>query len=454
MTSKTEKKMDIKVPALAENVTTGTVVKIFVKVGDSVSKGQDLLEMETEKAVAAVPSTASGRVTRIAVSEGDQVKVGQVIMSVQEGSGGGVQTKAEPASPKAEKASKTAPAAKVKPEVLEDTGEGEPFVPEGNVEVVAAPSVRKVARQLGIDLSRVKSSEASGRITMEDLKNHLGRIQKLAFVKKDIPVGAAPIQKKSVELPDFAKWGPVRKESMSMLRKKISESMSLSWATVPHVTQFDEVDVTHVMSLAGKYAAAYAKQGAKLTLTVILLNALLPLLKKYPVFNSTLDESAEEIIYKEYIHLGIAVDTEQGLIVPVIKDADKKSVLQLSKELMDLAKRTRDRKVSLDELQGGTFTLSNQGGIGGSHFTPIVYVPQVAILGLGRGGLKPAVVNGKVAIRSMLPVGLSYDHRVIDGGSAARFIREFSENLANFDEKELKLEATKTPKKANQKKKK
>jgi pyruvate dehydrogenase E2 component (dihydrolipoamide acetyltransferase) len=223
------------------------------------------------------------------------------------------------------------------------------------------------------------------------------------------------------------------------LRQVIARRLSESWNTIPHVTQFDEADFTQLNVLRKKFAPAYEKKGAKLTLTPFVLKALVETLKKHPIFNSSLDEVAQEIVIKEYFHIGIAVDTEQGLIVPVIRDVDKKSVLDLSKELEQLAQKARERKVSGDELKGGTFTISNQGAIGGAHFTPIVNKPEVAILGLGRGALKPVARDGKVEIRMMTPLGLSYDHRVIDGGEAARFIVDLVAALQDFNEDAVKI---------------
>lgn len=226
---------------------------------------------------------------------------------------------------------------------------------------------------------------------------------------------------------------------MSSLRKVISRRMVESSSTIPQVTQFDDADVTSLNELRKKYAAAYEKQGARLTMTPFVLKAVVAALKQHPIFNSSLDEAAEEIVYKEYYHIGMAVDTEAGLIVPVIRDVNKKSLLDLSKELEELARKARERRVSTEELKGGTFTISNQGGIGGAYFTPIVNKPEVAILGLGRSALKPVVRSNAIEPRMMLPLGLSYDHRVIDGGTAARFTVDLVKALENFPENEVKL---------------
>jgi len=249
---------------------------------------------------------------------------------------------------------------------------------------------------------------------------------------------AAPAKPVPVSI-DFSQWGPVIKKSITPLRQVIARRMLENWNTIPHVTQFDDIDFTRLNELRKKYAASYEAKGSKLTLTPLLLKGIVVALKKHPIFNSSLDEAANEIVFKDYIHLGIAVDTESGLIVPVLRDADKKSVLEIAKELEQLAAKARDRKVTADELKGGTFTISNQGAIGGAHFTPIVNKPEVAILGVGRGALQPVVIEGKVEIRLLTPIGLSYDHRVIDGGTAARFTVDLKAALQEFNEETVKI---------------
>ena len=276
---------------------------------------------------------------------------------------------------------------------------------------------------------------------MGDLRAYIQKLQSAAVRAKSAPAASAPgaPAKPAAEQIDFSKWGPVTKKSVTPLRQVIARRMWESWNAIPHVTQFDDADFTKLNELSKKFAAAYEAKGAKLTLTPLVLKAVAEMLKKHPIFNSSLDEVANEIVLKEYIHVGIAVDTEAGLIVPVIRDVDKKSVLDLAKELEVLAQKARDRKVSGDELKGGTFTISNQGAIGGAHFTPIVNKPEVAILGLGRGVMKPVVRDGKVEVRMMTPLGLSYDHRVIDGGAAARFIVDLVAALQDFKEEAVKL---------------
>jgi pyruvate dehydrogenase E2 component (dihydrolipoamide acetyltransferase) len=292
--------------------------------------------------------------------------------------------------------------------------------------------VRKIAHDLGIDLRRVRGSERGGRIVMHDLRDYIEQLQKIAFKEKRAPAReVAPAM-------DFEQWGPVRRETMSGMRKAVSRKMTQSWISVPHVTQFDEADVTELLALKEKYDAAYEEKGSRLTLTSFVLKALVPVLRERPVFNASLDPDAGQIIYKDYIHIGVAVDSEHGLVVPVIRDVDKKSMFDLSKELELLGAKARDRKLSADAMRGGSFTVSNQGGIGGGHFTPIINVPEVAILGVGRGAKKPVVRDKTIEPRVALPLALGYDHRVIDGASAARFICALVKVLENFSEEDVK----------------
>jgi pyruvate dehydrogenase E2 component (dihydrolipoamide acetyltransferase) len=423
--------MDVKLPKLGEGADSGVVVNLFVKEGDTVALNQAILELENEKAVASIPSTGAGVVSKIHVKPGDRISIGQRILTLTESG----QPAAAPTAPKETKAA----VQKIEHE-HEDENEEEEKQEEqvSTVVPVAAPSVRRLARELGIDLRKVRGSEAGGRVVLADVKNYIQRL--IAGAGKGKPSGGAAAPVKPVaESIDFSKWGPVSKKPLTPLRQVIARRMGESWNAVPRVTQFDEADFTRLNELRKKFAAKYEKQGARLTLTPLVLKAVAETLKKHPLFNSSLDEAANQIVLKEYYHIGIAVDTEQGLIVPVIRDVDKKSVLDLAKELEQVAAKARDRKISAEELKGGTFTISNQGAIGGAHFTPIVNVPEVAILGLGRGALKPVVRDDKVVIRMMTPLGLSYDHRVIDGGEAARFTVDLVAALQDFKEAAVKL---------------
>jgi pyruvate dehydrogenase E2 component (dihydrolipoamide acetyltransferase) len=272
---------------------------------------------------------------------------------------------------------------------------------------------------------------------MSDLRNYVQKLIASAAKAGKGKGGAAA--KPVAERIDFAQWGPILKKPLTPLREVIGRRMLESWNSVARVTQFDEADFTGLNELRKKFGAAYEAKGMRLTLTPLILKAVAGTLKKHPIFNSSLDEAANEIILKEYVHLGIAVDTDQGLMVPVIRDVDKKSILDLAKEVEQLAAKARDRKISLEEMKGGTFTISNQGAIGGGLFTPIVNKPEVAILGLGRGAMKPVVRGDKIEVRMMTPLALSYDHRIIDGGAAARFVVDLVKGLENFDEQSVKI---------------
>jgi pyruvate dehydrogenase E2 component (dihydrolipoamide acetyltransferase) len=420
--------MDLKLPPLGEGVDSGNVVGVLVREGDQIAKGQGVIELETGKAVAPVPAPSAGKVAKILVAVGDKISVGQTILSLEDG------VPAAPAAPPARPAS----AGAAPPRPPKET-EAEPWVDEAPAEgtpaPAASPTLRRLARELGIDLRRIQGSEIGGRIVMDDLRAYIQRLQRAAAQ----PRTAAPPAPSKPAPPqiDFGKWGPITKRPMTSLRKTIAAQLSQSWQATPRVTQFDQADITALNELRQKHAEAYEKKGARLTLTSFALKIVAEALRQHPVFNTSLDEAAGDVIYKEYFHLGLAVDTGQGLIVPVLRDVDKKDLLTLSKEMNDIAARTRDRKISLDEMQGGTFTISNQGGIGGGHFTPIVNRPETAILGLGRGALQAVVRDGKIEPRLMLPLALSYDHRVIDGGAAVRFMLDLVKGFENFDEKLL-----------------
>ena len=417
--------MDVKLPKLGEGADSGVVVNVFVKEGDQVARNQAILELENEKAVASVPSTAAGVVTKIYVKTGDKISVGQRLISL---SGGDQPAAAVPTAKQA--ALKSEPETPVEESATEVGDE----IPKPVAAPVASPSVRRLARELGIDLSKVRGSEAGGRIARGDLSAYIARLQKATEKGKSAVASTKPV----AEQIDFSKWGPVTKKPLTQLRQVIARRLWESWNAIPHVTQFDDADFTRLNELRKKYAPAYEKKGAKLTLTPLVLKALVGTLKQHPIFNSSLDEAAQEVVFKDYFHIGIAVDTEQGLIVPVIRDADKKSVLDLAKELEQLAQKARERKVTAEEMKGGTFTVTNQGAIGSAHFTPIINKPEVAILGLGRGAMKPVARDGKVEVRMLTPLGLSYDHRVIDGGAAARFMVDLVKAMEEFDEEAIR----------------
>jgi pyruvate dehydrogenase E2 component (dihydrolipoamide acetyltransferase) len=433
--------MDVKLPKLGEGADSGVVVGIFVNVGETVSEGQAILELENEKAVASIPSTAAGVVEKIHVKAGDRVNIGQKLITL---AGGATPAAAVPAPKPAAKKPAAKSVAEPEPEEVEEevreaAEESAEKAPNPVAAPVASPSLRRMARELGIDLTKIRGSEAGGRITTSDVRAYLAKLAKAAAKPAPTPAaGVAPAKPAAVQI-DFSQWGPILKKPVTQLRKVIARRMAESWNTIARVTQFDDIDFTRVGELRKKFAPDYEKKGVKLTLTPFVLKAVADTLKKHPIFNSSLDEVANEIILKEYIHLGIAVDTDQGLMVPVLRDVDKKSLLDLAKEVEQLAAKARDRKITADEMKGGTFTISNQGAIGGAHFTPIINLPEVAILGLGRGALKPVVRDGKIEARLLTPIALSYDHRVVDGGSAARFTVDLVKAFENFGEDAVKL---------------
>ena len=439
--------MDFRLPPLGEGADSGTIVTLFVKEGDAIAKDQPVLELENEKAVATIPSTVSGTVGKIYVKPGDKIAVGQRVFAVAEAAAAPAAKPEPEAWRKGERIIQTPspeqvpaprePGPAPSPALEEEEGAA---TPPAGMPPAAAPSIRRLARDLGIDLTRVRGSGRGGRIVLEDVRSYIQRLQRLAAQPKTplaTASAAAPTPKPAPESIDFSKWGPVAKSPLSPLRQVIARRMSENWNSIPHVTQFDSADITALNALRKQYAPAYEKKGARLTLTSFALKAVVETLKKHPLFNSSLDEATQELVTKHYYHIGIAVDTEAGLIVPVIRDVDKKNLLELSRELEELARKARERKVSAEELKGGTFTISNQGGIGGAHFTPIVNKPEVAILGLGRGALQAVVRGNAIEPRLLMPIGLSYDHRVIDGGSAARFTVDLVQAFENFKEQDV-----------------
>ncbi len=434
--------MDVKLPQLAEGVEGGTVVSILVAEGQEIKKDQAFMELETQKAVGSIPAPQSGRVTKIYVKQGMEVSVGQALIAIDTG----VAPSVAPTPKASESAPAVAPiATSANPPAQANSAaalDDYRYQSKSGMAPPAAPSIRKVARELDIDLTRVKGSEAGGRINLGDLRAYVQKLQQLAFHGAAAAQATTPATTPtpaSAEAIDFAKWGAIRREKMSPLRRTVSRRMMESWTTIPKINQFADADITALLALRKKHLAAYDKQGARLTLTSFLLAVLGRALKKHPRANASIDDSALEIVFKDYCHIGVAVDTEGGLIVPVLRDVDRKNILQLSQELHALTEKTRQRKIAIEDLQGGSFTISNQGSIGGSHFTPIVYAPQVAILGVGQGKPTPVARDGKIAIRTMLPLCLAYDHRVLDGADAVRFLMDVIAGLENFDEALLKL---------------
>ncbi|MBN2352837.1 MAG: 2-oxo acid dehydrogenase subunit E2 [Spirochaetales bacterium] len=424
--------IEVRLPEISENVTSGEVLDIPVKPGDAVEKEQTLIELETEKAAVQVPSPGKGTVKEIPVNKGDTVHVGDVIARLETGESG---DSSPPAAGK-KGAGKAPEASAEKRKEREEPGRVEEasaetgmkkrpagiqeIEPKRDLEPApASPTVRRLARELGVDIRRVSGSGPGGRISADDVKD---------YVKSG---SAGKAEESAVPLPDFSRWGPVRREKMSKVRQITARSMAYAWRTVPHVTQFDESDITNLAAFLTSRKKIAEKAGGKLTVTAAAVKVLASLVRKYPEFNSSIDPEKGEIVFKEYVNVGIAVATDRGLLVPVIRDADKKGLIDLAVELADLAERTRTKKVTPDEMEGGTITVSNLGGFGGTGFSPVVYWPQAAILGLARAQERPAAVGGKIDIRLMLPLSLSYDHRIIDGADGARFLRALAEILSD-----------------------
>ncbi|MBN1406383.1 MAG: dihydrolipoyllysine-residue acetyltransferase [Calditrichaceae bacterium] len=418
--------VEFKIPELGENIESGSVAGVLVSVGDSVAVDQGLIELETDKAVAEVPSEMEGVVKEILIKAGDQVKVGQTVMKLETESGAIADEKSVPDDkPQADKPAEDTSETKEKPakkELSQPAQYNQPRDP--NNLVPAAPSVRRFAREIGIDIHDVPGSGRSGHISVEDIKRYSKSLNKQS--------GSAPALSKGVEaeaLPDFSKWGEVDPQPMSKVRETTAKHLSYAWATIPHVTQHDKADITELEKLRKRFAKHMEEAGGKLTVTAILIKVIEYALKKFPQFNASVDMGNNKIIYKKYYNIGIAADTDRGLLVPVIKNVDQKNIIQISVELTELSKKARDRKLSLEEMQGGNFSISNLGGIGGTAFTPVVNSPEVAILGVSRSAFEPVYIDGEFKPRLMLPLSLSYDHRIIDGADAARFLRWVCEIL-------------------------
>ena len=390
---------DVTLPQLGETVTEGTITQWFKQVGDTVAADEPLFEVSTDKVDTEVPAPASGVLSEIRVQEGETVDVGTVLAVL--GDGAGAAPAAAPAAP-AEPAPAPAPAAPA------------PAPSPAGVPVPAAPSVRKFARELGIELSRVTGQGPGGRIRIEDVKAHAKQLIQAG----PAAAGAAGLP----PLPDFSRWGEVEAVPMSGVRKATAAHMARCWSAIPHVTQHEQADITRLEALRKQWKHKAERVGGKLTPTAILLRIVAGALKAHPQFNSSVDIANNQLIRKKSIHIGVAVDTPKGLMVPVIRDADRKTIVELAVELTGLAERARAGKIGLEEMQGGSFTLTNLGGIGGSFFTPIVNHPEVAILGIGRAVMEPFFIDGAFQPRLMMPLSLSYDHRVIDGADGARFI--------------------------------
>ena len=411
--------IEFKLQALKENVEIVEVNAIKVNVGDIVTKDQPLVEVQADKAALEVPSPAAGKITQILIKQGDQVKIGQLIFVIDPaGAGAAASPATPPTAPQNSAKPAPAPAAAV-PVVATAAAKAAPIVlaHDDNKVIPAGPSTRRIARELGVDLGHVPGTGRHGRVSEDDVRS---------YVRGSGSNGSSGGSISVPPLPRFEDFGTVEKQPMSAIRRATARQMSLSWSIVPHVTQSDLSDITDFEAFRKSQT-----KGPKLTISAFAMKAVVVLLKEYPVFNSSIDVAGNQIIHKKFYNIGVAVDTENGLLVPVIRDVDKKSIAELAEELTSIAERARQRKLDSKDLTGGTFTITNLGGIGGTGFTPIVNYPEVAILGISRGRLEPVVHNGEIVPRLMMPLSLSYDHRVIDGAVAARFTRRLAEMLEN-----------------------
>ena len=451
-------------PNLGDGVAQGDVLKVLVKAGDSVAVDQAVLELETDKATIEVPSDVAGTVTEVKVKAGDKVKPGQAVLTLSNGASaqgaqgaqGAAAQKPEapkPDEPKKEAAAVEEPApapapaptperpkasvtniAAARPQAAQTTAAPAPQAAQSNVTAApAAPSVRRLAREIGVDVTQVSGTGPGGRITQDDVKEFAKRVMNSIGGSGQAAAASGAARPATIgpALPDFTKWGEVERKAMSGIRRKTAEHLSNAWNTIPHVTQFDKADITALEQVRKKYRDEVAKAGGNLTVTAVAAKVVASAIKVFPQFNASVDAAGEAIVYKKYVNIGIAADTPNGLLVPVIRNVDQKNLIQLSVEIQQLAEKARDRKLTLDEMSGGSMSISNLGGIGGTAFTPIVNWPEVAILGISRGVFEP-VWNGKeFEPRQMLPLSLSYDHRLIDGADAIRFLRWVAEALEN-----------------------
>ncbi|HZU23533.1 MAG TPA: dihydrolipoyllysine-residue acetyltransferase [Terriglobales bacterium] len=434
----------VTLPELGENVTAGDLVKVLVKVGDRIQKDQAIIELETDKATVEVPSPESGTVTEILARVGQKIKVGEPILTLSGGATAAAR-ESKPADQQPKRVGETAMAKSAEPaEAAEEPADvaapAAATKPPANVammpspkraggrspaDVPAAPSVRQLAREIGVDITEVEGTGMGGRISFDDVKRH-------ARESRTHAVAGGPAAAAQIPLPDFSKWGEIERQPMNAVRRATARQMQYAWA-IPHVTQNDKADITALEKLRQRFSSRAERMGGKLTTTAVALKIVAGALKVFPKFAASIDVASEQVILKKYIHVGVAVDTERGLVVPVIRDVDKKNILEISVELAHAAEKARNRKLGPQDLEGGVFTITNLGGIGGTFFSPIINAPQVAILGIARAQMEPVYrpgadgAQGHFVPRMMLPLSLSYDHRIIDGADAARFLRWLAE---------------------------
>ena len=403
-------------PDLGENIESGDVIRILVDVGDHLAEDQTVIELETDKAVIEVPSSVDGTVTEILVQQGDTIAVGQPILAVETAAAAApVAEEAPPAPVPAVEPAPTPMPQAVAPVVAEAPPAPTPTLTSTDDPVPAAPSTRRLAREIGVDIAQIQGTGPGGRISIDDVKAHSKKLH-AARATGTAPAAAA-------QLPDFSQWGAVERQPMTKVREITAERLAQAWATIPQVTQFDKADLTSLEKWRTEYGKKAEAAGGKLTPTAILIKVLGIALKVFPQFNASIDMAQREVVYKRYFHIGIAVDTPHGLLVPVVRDVDQKNIIELAVELSELAQKTRERKIGPADMQGGSMTISNVGTMGGTAFTPIVNPPEVAILGVARSQVEPTYIDGQLQPRTLLPLSLSYDHRLIDGADGARFLR-------------------------------
>jgi len=414
---------EFKLPDLGEGVHEGEILKWYVEPGATIVEDEPLVDVETDKAAVTIPSPASGKIVSLAGSEGDIVTVGTVIAVIDDGSADRPASEPVATSPVPADAPQAPPA-------------GRTAGP-----VPAAPATRRLARELGVDLSRVTSSGPAGRVTPEDVQRHAasggaqpsGAAEPRVAEARYAAHASTAIPFLDIDpLPDFSRWGPVEIEPLRSIRRKVAHKMVTSMILAPHVTHMDEADVTDLEAFRRRARASHEGQpGGRLTLLAFVIKAVTAGLRAAPSFNASVDPFKEEIVYKKFFNIGIAVDSGKGLVVPVIRDTDRKSILQISADIQDLATRGRDGKLEVGDLRGGTFTITNVGPLGGTALIPTINYPEVAILGMGKVQDKPVVLDGEIVIRKVLPVSLSFDHRIADGADAARFVTELVRHLSD-----------------------
>lgn len=449
--------LDFKFPDVGEGTTEGTLVKWHVKEGDPIKADQPIAEIETDKAVVEIPSPRAGVVLKLYGKPGEVIKVGSVLATI--GDAGETSTSSTQPTPSSSKTPTTQPA-----KSTQGTSVSSPANTSGKA--LATPSTRQLARQMNIDIDSIKGTGPAGRVTDEDVKNAsaLGKVTSKPMTANSSSSASAPsisspdphpsgmpvhednvvqsdagthivspLAHTDAQSPSWKSEGVEERIPMKGLRKVISDRMVKSMFTAVQVTHMDEVDVTDLVKLREKEKVALEKKGVKLTYLPFVAKAIVAALKNHPLLNASIDDTTQEVVVKKYYHMGIAVDTEDGLIVPVVRDVDKKTIIELAREMMDLAARTRERKVSPDELKGSTFTITNIGTIGGVFATPVLNWPEVGILGLGKIQEKPVVRDGKIVIRNIMSVSLTFDHRIVDGAQAVRFCNEVLQHLEDPD---------------------